>query len=281
MKKTITLLSLLSAVGMVLIDSSGNLAISNGAGAPSGHTNSPADGMTCSMSTCHGGTATPSATQIISSNVPVNGYSPGQTYTITASVSQAGINKFGFQISPQRLNGQLSGTLAITNATATKIVGTKYVTHTSSGTAGSANARTWTFNWTAPSTGSGNVTFYGAFLFANGNNASSGDIVRTNTLVIPENTTGLAEIQDLQNVQVYPNPVTEKLNIQIYLTKSSQVSLSLIDLTGREVIAKLNTEGTAGVNSYQIDIPSKTPTGVYQLLILTEEGKSIQKILKK
>lgn len=281
MKKKITLLSLVSVIGLVLLDSSGNSLMSNGAGAPAGHTNSPADGMTCTMSGCHGGTATVSATQIISSNVPANGYSPGQTYTITAAVSQTGINKFGFQISPQRTNGQLMGTLAITNATTTKIVGSKYVTHTSSGTAGTSNARTWSFDWTAPAAGSGTVTFYGAFNFANGNNASSGDVIRTNTLSINENTTGLSELATLANINVFPNPVIDKLNVQISLEKPAGVHLSIFDLTGRVVSERVFPEVFSGENLLTMDLPAELTSGVYQLLVITPEGKSATKIIKK
>lgn len=280
MKKTITLISMLSVIGLVLMDSSGNSAMSNGSGAPAGHTNSPADGMTCSMSTCHGGTATASAAQIISSNVPAGGYTPGQTYTITATSSQAGINKFGFQISPQKANGQIMGSLSVTNATATKIVSTKYITHTSSGTAGTSNSRTWSFNWTAPASGSGPVTFYGAFLFANGNNASSGDVVRTNTLVINENTTGLSEMADLVNTKVYPNPVVDKVNIQLTMKSPGSAQLSLIDLNGKIISDKEFTDVSSGLNQLSMEIPSTLTGGVYQLLIITPEGKSLTKILK-
>jgi hypothetical protein len=54
-----------------------------------------------------------------------------------------------FQISPQAVNGALQGQLIITSPNTTKIVSTKYVTHTASGTSGTGG-KTWSFDWVAP-----------------------------------------------------------------------------------------------------------------------------------
>lgn len=276
------MVSLSLVIGLVLMDSAKNNAISNTSGAPAGRTGSPSDGQTCTSSGCHSGTASVSPTQIITSNIPTSGYVPGQTYTITATVSQSGINKFGFQISPQAVNGQLLGSLAITNASATKIVSTKYVTHTSGGTAGTSNSRTWSFNWTAPGAGTGDVTFYGAFNFTNGQSNSSGDIVRLNTLTVNESTgVGVEETEGKNNITVYPNPVSERINVKMDLQESSAVTFQLLDLNGRLMNVNESFEGTAGSSVYSIEIPSSIPSGVYQLLIETKNGKTLEKIYKQ
>jgi hypothetical protein len=160
-------------------------ATSRAAGAPAGNTNSPADNSNCTS--CHGGTAASALTGIITSNVPPAGYTAGTVYTITASVGDSSLSRFGFQISPQNNAGTLLGGLTITNATQTQIVSTKYVTHKSAGTTTTPNhSKSWSFNWTAPAAGTGSVTFYGSFLYTNSSNSSSGDVTRTSTLVIPE-----------------------------------------------------------------------------------------------
>lgn len=124
-------------------------------GAPAGYTGSPGDGQNCTS--CHGGTAT-SSTGWITSNIPASGYVPGTTYQITATNSLTGSGKFGFEVSPQNASGTLLGTLAA-GANCQLVGGGKYVTHTNA----SPSISTWTFNWTAPAAGTGNVTFYGAF----------------------------------------------------------------------------------------------------------------------
>ena len=132
-----------------------NQLISEPNGSPAGYSGSPADGQTCVN--CHGGTAN-TVSNVLTSNVPAAGYVPGTNYTVTVSVLGTTARK-GFQVSPQNGSGVLMGTL--TAGSGSKIVGTKYITHTS---AKSTNPGTWTFTWTAPAAGSGAVNFYGAFV---------------------------------------------------------------------------------------------------------------------
>ncbi|HOW30090.1 MAG TPA: T9SS type A sorting domain-containing protein [Bacteroidales bacterium] len=124
-------------------------------GAPAGYTGSPGDGKNCTD--CHTGTAS-TVSGWITSNIPATGYEPGQTYQITATNNITGSGKYGFEVSPQNTSGTLLGTLAA--GSNNQLVGNnKYVTHVSA----SETVKTWTFNWTAPAAGTGNVTFYGAF----------------------------------------------------------------------------------------------------------------------
>jgi large repetitive protein len=145
-------LILVSAIFILLLSS---FAVLYPTGAPAGYTGSPFDGKNCTQ--CHGGTATTS-TGWITSNIPAGGYVAGQTYQITATNSITGTGKFGFEVSPQNATGTLLGTLAA--GSGSQLVGSnKYVTHSNA----SSSLSSWTFNWTAPSAGTGNVTFYGAF----------------------------------------------------------------------------------------------------------------------
>ena len=141
-------------------------------GSPAGYTGSPGDGHNCTY--CHGGNATTQA-GIITSNIPSQGYTAGSTYSITVSLTGSG-NK-GFEVSPQNTTGTLLGTLIA--GTGSKLVGSgKYCTHSSS--VGGSSA-TWVFSWTAPVTGTGTVTFYGAF-------AITENVTKISTLVVDENT---------------------------------------------------------------------------------------------
>lgn len=282
MNKKITLLSLVAVAGLVLVQTSGNEAISNTAGSPAGRTGSPADGQTCASGSCHAGAASVSPTQIITSNVPSSGYVPGQTYTITASVAQAGISKFGFQISPQSSNGTLLGQLIITNASQTKIVSTKYVTHQTAGTSGTGS-KTWSFNWVAPTAGTGSVTFYGAFNFTNGNGQSNGDIVRTNTLVIPEASgVGIAEVQnDVFNATVFPNPADESITARFTVKESSPVTLTFTDLKGSIVGTPTDYVVVPGTQEIALVLPSGMQTGVYRLVIEQNGSRSVKSVFKK
>ncbi|MFM9007052.1 MAG: choice-of-anchor V domain-containing protein, partial [Bacteroidota bacterium] len=125
MIKKLTLIAFAMTTGVLLIQMSANTANSSSSGAPAGYCGGPGSLGTCA--TCHAGTATPSPTPIISSNVPQTGYVPGSTYTITMTMSQSGISEFGFQVSPLSPTGALVGGLLLTNPTQTQIVNLKYV----------------------------------------------------------------------------------------------------------------------------------------------------------
>lgn len=282
MKKTITLSSITLLVILLIVQSTGNDAHSNNSGAPAGRTGSPADGATCNGSNCHAGTTSPATTQIITSNASANGYIPGQTYTITASCAQVGINKYGFQISPQATNGALQGQLIVTNATTTKIVSTKYITHTASGTAG-VGGKTWSFNWVAPAAGTGNVTFYGAFNFTNSSSTASGDIVRSNTLVIPEDTTtsGIAPVDgDKLAAILFPNPILNDATLRVSLTAQENVTVKILSLNGQLLAEPMDFLGLPGTNDFEIQIPSNLISGTYKLMVTAGEATSLKTFFK-
>jgi hypothetical protein len=130
---------------------------SNPTGAPAGYTDSPADGQTCGTSGCHNATAA-IATNVLTTNIPTAGYTPGQNYTITVTITGTTARK-GFEVTVQNSSGILQGVLA--SGSGSKIIGTKYVTHT---TYKSTATSSWSFNWIAPVKGTGNITIYGAFV---------------------------------------------------------------------------------------------------------------------
>jgi hypothetical protein len=148
-------------------------------GAPAGKTGSPSDAKTCMA--CHNATL---KTQdgMITSDAVSNFYEPGKTYTIKASAKgSSGVRRIGFEISPQNTSGKLVGTLVLTNTDETKLIGKgKYITHTDKGST-AQGSKDWTFSWKAPQAGSGDVTFYGAFMVS-----ESSQLVFTSTLLLKE-----------------------------------------------------------------------------------------------
>jgi hypothetical protein len=180
-------------------------------GSPGGKTGSPGDaGATCTQ--CHGGTAT-TQTGWITSSIPGSGYVPGQTYTITVTGNHPGVVKFGFEATAENTTGQKVGTFIITNAAQTSLINNNAaVTHTSGGTAPSAGSKSWSFDWTAPASGSGSVTFYAAFNAANGNFSTSGDVIYRSQLTVFQSTVGISEMQAAA-VSVFPNPAYDHVTI--------------------------------------------------------------------
>jgi len=151
------------------------IALAHPSGAPAGYTGSPGDTHHCQS--CHGGSVATVANWI-TSNIPATGYVAGTVYTITATVT--GTGKKGFEVSPQNGSGTQLGILAA--GTGSKLVGgTKYVTQSSAGA--TTGTKIWNFSWTAPSAGTGPVTFYGAFTVGEPNTKLSTMIVQENAVI--------------------------------------------------------------------------------------------------
>ena len=151
-------------------------------GSPGGKSGSPGDnGATCTE--CHSGTAS-SIAGWVTSTIPAQGYTPGETYTMTVTGTLAGAGKYGFELTAETATGSKTGTFAITEASRTRLVNSgNSVTHTSGGNSGGAST-SWSASWTAPATDVGQVRFYVAVNAANGNGNTAGDMIYTSSLFV-------------------------------------------------------------------------------------------------
>ena len=156
---------------------------------------------------CHGGS---SSSVSISENFP-SGYTPGQTYSIQVSVS-GGVSGThgGFNVEVSK------GTLSTGGNSGVKVSG-KSVTHTNK-----AN-RAWSFDWTAPTSGSGTVTAGIAGMTASGG-GTSGDAWTTTSVTITETVVVSNNPPTASNVQVSPSSPTSSDAITLFYTFSDQDS---------------------------------------------------------
>ena len=178
---------------IVMITSYPELTTGNVTGSPGGRSNSPIDASNCTA--CHNGNINIGPGNLsITSNVPQNGYIPGETYTITASITENNSNRFGFEMTSESNNGGINtkvGQWVITDAASTKKVNSdNAVTHKFNGTSGSGS-KSWSIDWIAPgfAMSTGSVTFYTTAMAANGNGNNAGDNVYTAEYSIQEQST--------------------------------------------------------------------------------------------
>ncbi|MHB1277372.1 MAG: choice-of-anchor V domain-containing protein [Bacteroidia bacterium] len=204
-------------------------AVQNRTGAPAGHTGSPGDGAICTA--CHIGGAATAKTGIISTNIPAQGYVPGSTYTITVTLNNPGTTRFGFQLSPQNLAGNMLGTWGPSTAE-TQVISGKYATHKLVGTNGT-DSKVWTLQWTAPVAGTGDVTFYGAFNISNADNNTTGDVIWKTSHTVTEQTSGL-EIANLLELNAFVDG-NNHLQVRLEETETSRVDIRFVDMNGKQV----------------------------------------------
>ncbi|MBA4303202.1 MAG: hypothetical protein C0424_03145 [Sphingobacteriaceae bacterium] len=158
-------------------------------------------------------------------------YIPGQTYPITVQVQYPGRQKFGFSAAVRQRGIQFvqSGSLSAPTAAALQI--SDFATHTLPSTAGNGQ-KSWTFDWTAPTTASGTLVVYAASVAANGDNDATGDQVYTDSLVLSVASSLWAK-DWLAPIKLYPNPATHQLFIEGEWTGAAVVDLKVYDAAGK------------------------------------------------
>lgn len=273
MKKKFTLvLSALLMAGMVY-DYNYRMVHSSSGGAPDGRTGSPGDNQTC-FSGCHGnspGNGIGTEVTSVDFDIPSGGYVPGTTYNISVAMTGGG-SSFGFSLSAQNSSGTNLGTLIAGSDTQLNGSG-NYITQTSNAGSGS---KTWNFQWTAPASGSGLVTFYAASIFGDGMAGNNGDY-----LVLAENAAneasgvGISEAE-LAALSVYPNPVIDEINIAAK-DVDEEIMVTLFNIEGKKVIEQSFEPG-----DITIDVASKSlNTGVYFLQLELNGNFTTKKLLVK
>ena len=210
-------------------------SISNSTGSPGGKTGSPLDVSNCMG--CHSD-AGPGDGADISTNIPNDGYIPGSTYSITVSSSGNLFGTNGFEFTCEDNTNNKVGSFSITNSSLTQFVNnSNAVTHTPSGNSSSS----WSFDWIAPPSGTGDITFYTAIIqggYPIGQN--TGDFFSSSSLTFNEaiiSTVNILEKQDdfLFNSKLKTVNLLNCDNISIYNTNGNLVVIS------SEKILNLNT----------------------------------------
>ena len=244
-------------------------------GADPGHTGSPGDGgKDCTV--CHGGEAL-AYEGWITSNIPSTGFVPGERYTITTTNHEAEGTRFGFQVSPQNIAGDLLGTIVITDSVQTQLVGDgKYITYTENGVDG-IGSKTWTFDWIAPGEEIGEVTFYGAYN-SNFEGHKGTNHVSLSTLTVKKGW-GLKVAQILKeelHFKVFPNPAKDWINISFELESESHLVLDILDIKGQQVALILNEKQTGTVKSrFNTEV---LPSGNYFVRLQVDGKITTQKL---
>jgi hypothetical protein len=261
MKKIYAFLAILSIPAILL-------TYSFSSGSPGGKTGSPLDNESCTN--CHAGAATP-IDNWISSDIPTEGFTAGETYTITLHAMDQAAVRFGFELTAEGDEAK-TGTFAITDAARTKLVSANNaVTHTNGGTDPIGHEITWEFNWTAPDPAPTTVTFYAAVNAANGNGQNTGDNIYLTSQSYNQFFVGLADHSLQEQIKVYPNPATSF----VHVNAPANAELRVVDITGKIVLNKNNTSANE-----TLDL-SNLSNGMYFVQVIHKSDMATIKLLKR
>lgn len=247
-----------------------------------GRTGSPGE-TTCVS--CHDNFALNSgggSITLSSTNLPGWEYIPGTNYHMVCTVARTGNNLFGMGLEALTTANQNAGNLVITNPASTQIktatvggVSRRNVVHTLNGGQGNGS-KAFAFDWTAPTTNIGSVTFYYAGVAANGDGDEAvGDYVYNgNQVVTPATASSVEEFAGPGELSVFPDPATDHFSIAYTLTTGRNVQVSLYDMQGRMVRELVAAPRSAGRHVEMISGLSDLGPGTY--LLRTAMGAEVR-----
>jgi len=209
-------------------------------------------------------------------------YTPGQTYLIRMVVAAPPVGgsapQYGAQFTALDGNNNMAGafTQAVagpgtgsTGAQLTTINNITYLEHSFRSLDGMFGAL-----WTAPPSGTGDVTIYAAGLAVNNNGSTSGDNYINTTFTLSEDgTTPVSTInKQALDYNVYPNPATDG---QFFIDGvNGDANIAVRDIAGR-VVYQVNTsiQNTHEVNLQQL------PKGIYTVTVTQDNKVGTQKVI--
>jgi hypothetical protein len=84
--------------------------------------------------------------------------------------------------------------------------------------------------------------------------------------------------QNFANLNLFPNPATQTVNVSVDLFERAQVNITLYDLTGKMITEIYSGQMNNGVNSVSADI-SLIPAGIYFARISSQNGTKTLKLV--
>ena len=251
-----------------------------------GRTGSPGE-QTC-VNGCHSsfGLSSGPGSAVLTSNIPNFEYTPGQTYTMTLTVTQSGFSLFGLGVEALTTANANAGTLTQGTGTTIKTatvsgVSRRSITHSFAGGSGTSGLHAFTFTWLAPTAGTGNITFYFSGVAANANNSNQGDYVYNHSQVFTEYVAPAAVAETkaiISSLIIFSNPVSGNLSFSYSLDKNENVFCNLYSLNGA-IAKQIFTEQQAeGIHTSSTDI-SDLSKGIYLLELKTAKQTSTRKIV--
>lgn len=304
MKKTVITSILVGGISVIMLTSG-----KNGAGVESGYNATGSEtglGNTngCKAGGCHGSTATTGITiaiELDSAGVATTHYVAGATYTVKITGTNTTSNslpKYGFQVScikdtVAQVTPVNAGTFATTGLPAgvrhTAPVASNFVCdlieHSTplaptTGTGGTGTVYSTSFQWTAPASGTGPISFWAALNAVNNNNNVSGDDWNTTKLVVLERpaTSEVASLSSINYGTAFPNPVNNLLHLSLSNVHQGECTIRVFSIDGK-IVTDRKMEIT---NAQQLDITTSLwAPGLYEVVIEQNDGRQIIPVVKQ
>lgn len=264
------------------------------AGPPACFAGEPPRSTTCHNSGCH--TDFPlnsgSAHLLLDLGGAENGYTPGQLYRVRVALTTPGLVRGGFQaIALQDNKDTLSpGTFTLTEPLRTQRVDRDFphadtgcfvyskvwIEHTDYGIDDPVlDTIRWEFDWRAPLSDVGSITFYAASVESNADLDPSGDHVYSVAQTISSVGTSVVPPAPLAlEMRLSPNPSRGRFEVQFLDPHVKIEGVAIYDNWGR-LVQRIPGKGLAGAVSLQLD----AAPGMYYVWVSTTRGSVSRKLV--
>ena len=259
----------------------------NSNSAPASTTGAPGE-VDCTTSGCHESYKVNSGSGKISARIEngLNSYIPGKTYSVTVEVEQASLLRFGFQmVALKDKDNSNVGVFTPTDGSRNQVTpgygnfsDRKYITYTFKSTSALLVGKsTWTFNWTAPETDEGPITFYVAGIAANNDGNDLGDYGYTSLLKLNPSTQQIKG-NDFR-IDVFPNPTKDMATINYSVNEISKVKIDLVDLQGRVVEKMFDAIQNEGYYKFSLPFFDLHKGGTYFIRFSLNDKYTYKKVI--
>ena len=82
----------------------------------------------------------------------------------------------------------------------------------------------------------------------------------------------------LNDVQVYPNPITDQINLKYILSRNAIVTVKLMDILGNEIITLISQRIGSGEQTFSYPINNKLSRGFYFIRVTAGTESIIKRI---
>ncbi|MFK7773669.1 MAG: choice-of-anchor V domain-containing protein [Saprospiraceae bacterium] len=211
--------------------------------------------------------------------VITDNFDPGETYNVKMTVDATGSPAgYGFQIVALNAAAGADGTPVNTwaNGSANVQVATLGTGRQYAEQSALSSSNEFTMEWTAPADGT--VTFYYGGNATNDNGNTNGDNAIMGSMSLDANPNSINELEKILALDIFPNPVSDVLNLRTNAQTTDTYDLQLFDQNGRQV----STERLmipSGENIAPIEV-TNLPMGIYNLILSDGKNQIAKKMLK-
>jgi hypothetical protein len=101
-------------------------------------------------------------------------------------------------------------------------------------------------------------------------------------MVVPSSKAGMAKPLDdgklLSNVTIFPNPVTDQINLKYTITRNTNVTIKIMDVLGNNVLTLLSQRMDPGEQKFSYNLNKQLTSGFYFVRVVVGTESVIKRI---